>query len=337
MTSLKYNLKQITDISYSGFHFKIPEDTHNIINYLCVQVGSSGINSNIFTKLQPSVTIPLGKNTTELKKKQRGNKGMEVSSEKWESAKPFQTTKIEQKTGIDGEINEMRLYLNKLTDKTFLDIREKIIEKINRICACSTSFNPENAEKMGTMLYEFCSTNKFYSRIFADIFAELASMYEWLKNIFNKNYDTIMEQYNNIKYVDSNKDYDGFCEMNKQNEKRRAITAFYVNLAINGFIKKKGVIKILTNILTSIMNMINVTDKKNEVDELTEIVGVLFNKELLDDSYEDYNAKGGELEEFYVLKSSIIDTISGLAKKKVKDYPSLSNKAIFKYMDLIEM
>ena len=331
MTSLKYNLKQITDISYSGFHFKIPEDTHNIINYLCVQVGSSCINSNVFSKLESPVTIAVGKNTNELKKK-RGNKGMEVSSEKWENTKPFQTTKIEQKTGIDGEINEIRLYLNKLTDKTFLDIREKIIEKINAI-----SFNAENSEKMGTMLYEFCSTNKFYSRIFADIFAELASMYDWLKDIFDKNYDNIMEQYNNIKYVDSNKDYDGFCEMNKQNEKRRAITAFYVNLAINGFIKKKGVIKILTNILTSIMNMINIIDKKNEVDELTEIIGILFNKELLDDSYEDVNSKGDEPEEFYVLKNSIIGTISSLAKKKVKDYPSLSNKAIFKYMDLIEM
>jgi hypothetical protein len=334
MTSLKYNLRQITDISYSGFNFKIPEDTHNIINYLCVQVGSSCLNSNVFTKLEPSVTatIPVGKNTNEVKKK-RGNKGMEVSSEKWENTKPFQTTKIEQKTGIDGEINEIRLYLNKLTDKTFLDIREKIIEKINSICACPTSFNPENIDKMGTMLYEFCSTNKFYSRIFADIFAELASMYDWLKNIFNKNYDTIMEQYNNIKYVDSNKDYDGFCEMNKQNEKRRAITAFYVNLSINGFIKKNGVIKILINILTSIMNMINLTDKKNEVDELTEIVGVLFNKEVLDNSYE----KGDEPEKFNVLKNSIVETISSLAKKKVKDYPSLSNKAIFKYMDLIEM
>jgi hypothetical protein len=125
--------------------------------------------------------------------------------------------------------------------------------------------------------------------------------------------------------------------MNKQNEKRKAITAFYVNLAINGFIKKKGVIKILKNILSSIMNMINIIDKKNEVDELTEIVGVLFNKELLDDSYEDFNQKGDEPEEFNVLKNSIIVTISSLAKKKVKDYPSLSNKAIFKYMDLIEM
>ena len=331
MTSLKYNLKQMTDISYSGFNFKIPEDTHAIINYLCVQVGSTGINSNVFSK--SLVTVPPVKNTNDLSnKKKRGNKGMEVSDDKWESIKPFQTTKIEQKIGIDGEINEIRLYLNKLTDKTFLDIREKIIEKINTI-----TFNVETCEKMGTMLYEFCSTNKFYSRIFADIFAELASMYDWLNNVFNKNYAIIMEQYNNIKYVDSNKDYDGFCEMNKQNEKRKAITAFYVNLAINGFIKKKGVIKILTNILTTIMNMINVIDKKNEVDELTEIIGVLFNKELLDDSYEDFNPKGDEPEEFYVLKSSITTTISSLAKKKVKDYPSLSNKAIFKYMDLIEM
>ena len=112
MTSLKYNLKQITDISYSGFNFKIPEDTHSIINYLCLQVGSSCINSNVFIKLEPSVAIPVVKNTNELKKK-RGNKGMEVSSEKWENTKPFQTTKIEQKTGIDGEINEIRLYLNK--------------------------------------------------------------------------------------------------------------------------------------------------------------------------------------------------------------------------------
>ena len=44
-----------------------------------------------------------------------------------------------------------------------------------------------------------------------------------------------------------------------------------------------------------------------------------------------------EPESFYVLEQSIMDTISMLAQKKAKDYPSLSNKAIFKYMDLVEM
>jgi hypothetical protein len=42
-------------------------------------------------------------------------------------------------------------------------------------------------------------------------------------------------------------------------------------------------------------------------------------------------------EEYYVLDQSILDTVSSLAQKKAKDYPSLSNKAIFKYMDLVEM
>jgi len=336
--TLKYNLKQITDISYTGFHFEIPEDTFDIINYLCEQVGSSGISSSVFEKLAPSVSTIENTNdfmsssgANKNNKKKRGNKGMEISSDEWETIRTFQTTKIEQKTGIDGDINEIRLYLNKLTDKTFLDMREKIINKINSVCAISTE--PEDAVKLGSMLYEMCSTNKFYSKIFADLFAELASMYIWLNVTFLENYANIMEQYNNIQYIDSDKDYDGFCEMNKKNERRRAITTFYFNLGLNGFIKKEDVVNMLKNILTSIMNMINSTDKKNEIDELTEIVGILFNKEMIDEVEED----ASEQEDYYVIDHSILDTINNLAQKKAKDYPSLSNKAIFKYMDLIEM
>ena len=48
------------------------------------------------------------------------------------------------------------------------------------------------------MLYEMCSTNKFYSKIFADLFAELASMYIWLNVTFLENYANIMEQYNKV-------------------------------------------------------------------------------------------------------------------------------------------
>lgn len=333
--TLKYNLKQITDISYSGFSFKIPEDTYDIINYLCEQVGSSSIVSSVFTKTAPSVStientndfIVVNKNN----KKKRGNRAMEVSSEEWESIRTFQTTKIEQKTGIDGDVNEIRLYLNKLTDKTFLDIREKIIEKINTVCAISSE--KDDIVKLGSMLYELCSTNKFYSKIFANLFAELALMYNWLNDIFKENYAKIMEQFNNIQYIDSEKDYDGFCEMNKKNERRRSITTFYLNLALNGFINKEGVLKLLKDILTSIMKMINMPDKKNEVDELTEIVGILFNKEMID----EVDELTDEPEEYYVYDQSILDTVSGLAQRKAKDYPSLSNKAIFKYMDLVEM
>ena len=337
--TLKYNLKQITDISNSGFHFEITQDIADIINYLCGQVGSSSMSSGIFIKTAPSVStnenindfMSASSSVNKNNKKKRGNRGMEISSEEWETIRTFQTTKIEQKIGIDADLNDIRLYLNKLTDKTFLDMRNKIIEKID--LACSSSSEQEDAVKLGTLVYDICSTNKFYSKIFADLFAELASMYSWLNEHFKQNYKNIMEQYNNIQYVDSEKDYDGFCEMNKINERRRAITTFYLNLALNGFIKKEDLVRILKNILTTIMNMISVPDKKNEVDELTEIVGILFNKEMIDEVDDDAD----EPENYYVLDKSILDTVGILAQKKAKDYPSLSNKAIFKYMDLVEM
>jgi hypothetical protein len=337
MTStLKYNLKQITEISNSGFYYEIPNDVFDIINHLCVQVKSSTINSCVFKK---NVTAHEDTNSYDSSsglnknnRKKRGNKAMEISNDDWESIRTFQTTKIEQVTGIDSDVNSLRLYLNKLTDKTFLDTREKIIEKMDTICKKTLTL--EDELKVGSMLYEICSSNKFYSKIFADLFAELALMYSWLNNIFKDNYANIMEQYNNIQYVDSENDYDGFCEMNKKNENRRAITTFYYNLALNGFIQKKDIVNILKNILTSIMNMIKMNDKKNEVDELTEIVGILFNKHMIEEVYHELD----EFEDDYVvLDQSILEIVNSLAQKKVKEYPSLSNKAIFKYMDLVEM
>lgn len=331
---MKYNLKQFNDVLNSGFNFEIPEETRNIINHLCIQVGSSCIASDVFTAQSALSNQQVSSNQTmnsvsnKNNKKKRGNKGIEVSSEEWESLRTFQTTKIEQRTGIDGEMDQIRLYLNKLTDKTFLDLREKIIDKINIIC--EEMSDEESINRLGNMLYELASTNKFYSKIFADLFAELATNYVWLKTIFDNKFSCIMEQYNNIEYVDSDKDFDGFCEMNKKNEKRRAITTFYINLAINGFIYKEDIMRILRDILTSIMNMINIQDKKNEVDELTEIVAILFNKVII----EDNNCRK---EEFYVLGKPIVEVINNLAQQKAKDYPSLSNKAIFKYMDLVEM
>ena len=322
--TLKYNLKQITAIYFNGFYFEMPDDTRDIINYLCNEVGTCGINSS--TNEFISSSRPNKSN-----KKKSGNKSIEVSSDDWESIKTFKTTKIEQKTGIEADINEIRLYLNKLTDKTFLDMKEKIIDKISLVC--SMSFDSEYAVKLGAMIYEISSTNKFYSKIFADLFAELAIKYSWLNDIFKENYSNIMLQYNDIVYVDSEKDYNGFCDMNKKNERRRAITTFYLNLALNGFIKKEGIVKMLKNILTSIMNIINTHDKKNEVDELTEIVGILFNKALIDEVDDD----ASDPEDYYVLDKSILETVNSLAQKKAKDYPSLSNKAIFKYMDLVEM
>lgn len=334
-TILKYTLKEMTDISRSGFSYEISEESATIINYLCSEVGSQGLLSNVFQKSDIGRGIDNSNSQNSIfknNKKRRGNKGMEINSEDWETIRTFQTTKIEQKIGVDNDIDQIRLLLNKLTDRTFLDMREKIIEKIDTLEKENSL--EEDYKKVGNMIYETASTNKFYSKIFADLFAELLSRYVWLKEIFDDKYNNIMEQYKNILYIDPDEDYDKFCDMNKVNEKRKSVTSFFVNLTLNGLIEKKYIVKILKDLLEIVMNLIVEQNRKNEVDELTENIAILFNKDILDAvvNLEDYNQS-----EMLINNKTIIETITALAKCKAKDYVSLSNKAIFKYMDLIEM
>lgn len=324
---MKYSLQQIKDISFSGFEFIIPEDTADLINTLCKKVGSNGLKTTIFSKLAQPASYNLTQQVAPIRnnnsnKKRRGNKGMETSNDEWESILTFQTTKIEQKSGIDADIDQIRLLMNKLTDKTFLDIKDKINEKIDKIF--SEDISEENIMKLGNMLYDLSSSNKFYSKIYAELFTELVSNYEWLKSLFYDKYETLFEQYSTVQYVDPDKDYDMFCDINKQNEKRRAVTAFYKNVAINGLIAKDGITSILIQLLKLVLNLIDTSNKKNEVDELTENIAILFDTDVIDESY-------------LVNEDNILGTIAKLAKSKTTDYKSLSNKAIFKFMDLVDM
>jgi hypothetical protein len=334
---MRYNLQQMNEISFSGFNFEIPKETIEIINSLTGQIGSqSFITESLFQKKEvkkedintfTSSSIGSGSACRNANKRRKGNKGMEVMGEEWENLRTFQATKIEQKTGLDGLIDQIRLNLNKLTDKTFLDIREKIISNIETIFA-SEEINITTMEKVSTAIYDIASANKFYSKIYADLYAELANTYKWLMPVFDISLASYMDQFKSILFVDPDKDYDKFCDMNKANECRKANSQFFVNLALNGFISKSIIVKYLKNLLVMVIDMINESDKKNEVDEISENVAILFNKELMpeiDTEKQEINGK------------SIVDTIKMFANSKAKDYKSLSNKAIFKYMDLIEM
>ena len=321
---MKYNLKDINNLSYSGFNYEIPENTLIMINYLCTHVGSIGINSPIFVKKENVEPNSIKNNKGNDKRKR--NKTAEVSNDEWESIRSFQPTKIEQKSGIDGELDQIRFLLNKLTDKTYLEIREKVINQINKILAIEKDNEEDlnNKNKLGNIIFDLASTNKFYSKIYADLFCEMLNQYDWLRNIFDEKFNVIMEVYNDIIYIDADKDYDGFCEMNKQNEKRRAITSFIVNLSINNYIKKIDIINILKKLLEMVMDMITENEKKNEVDEITESIAILYGKDRID----AIPLKNGK---------TILESINSLARSKAKDFPSLSNKAIFKYMDLVDM
>jgi hypothetical protein len=148
-----------------------------------------------------------------------------------------------------------------------------------------------------------------------------------MKEIFEENFNNFMNLFEVIEYVEPSVDYNKFCKINKDNEKRKALSAFFVNLMNNNIISKEKIVTIVRIMMSKIYNFINENDKKNEVDELTENIIILYKKELFDGSI-SYELIDG---------MTINQLIEKFAHSKSKNYLSMTNKSIFKFMDLIDM
>ncbi len=322
----KYSIEDFNNILFQGFDFKLPEETLNRISELALQVGSPDyVKTPVFQKQENPMKIETNKEN--YKRGKRGKPTEIVNDEDWNAIRNFQTTKIETKDGLDADIDIIRANLNKLTDKNYIDICNKIFEIIDRLI--SENISLEDMTKLSSTIFDIASTNRYYSKVYADLYSELSSKYDIMTTTFESNLINFTKLFNTIEYIDPKVNYDKYCDINKMNEKRRALAAFYLNLMSNGIITKVKIMEITRSLLAQLYSFISKDDKKNEVDELTETVAILYKKEI----YEDDDGNDYSLIEGF----TISEVINKIANSKVKDYKSLTNKSLFKFMDLIDM
>ena len=332
---LQYNLKDFTNIAFNGFDFTLPETTIGLISGLSLEVGSpTYIKTPVFKKRDTTIKntnnseIP-GQFTNYKKKRSVGTNGSKnvdmVTDEDWEMLRTFQTTKLEQKVGIDAQIDVIRSYLNKLSDKSYVESKNHILNILNQLILDNIS----NGEmiRVGTAIFDIASNNRFFSKLYADLYTDLIEHYPIMKDIFNNNFSTFMELFDNIQYVDAEVNYDQFCKNNKMNEKRKSLSTFFINLMKNDVIHESEIKDLIMNLLGQILHFITHENNKNVVDELTENIAILYEKSMFEnDSNEKYK----------INNQSVLEFITELANNKEKKYPGLSNKSIFKFMDVIE-
>lgn len=335
---MKYKLIDFETITFNGFDFSIPEETVQLISMLSMEVGSpTYIKTPVFQKKDNTnnVFVPSSAkqqtSITQPTRKRRGGKSSDVTNDDWETIRSFQVTNIEQHIGVDAEMDKIRNCLNKLTDKTFTDMKTQIIDILNSLEDIST----EEMTRIGNIIFEIASNNKFYSKLYADIYTELIRSFDIMEQIFQVNYNTYLLLFDNIEYVDSEKDYNKFCIINKQNESRRAISTFFINLSLNGIIDSKNILSILKNLLETVLTKIKQENNKNEVDELTENIAILYNKNIIQLFEKHYQTSISDCADLYVNGDTIVQTIKKLSEIKVKCYPSMSSKTIFKFMDMV--
>ena len=331
---MMYNLEFFNNMTFNGFDYKVPSEAVNIISELALEVGAPNyVKTPVFQKrdartngLKDGVAAA---GPAPVFKKRRGNRNMEATDEDWDTGKTFQPTVIEKKTGIGAQIDTIRTYLNKLTDKNYDDYKSKVLDSISELQANGTSL--EEMAQVSKILFDIASTNRFYSKLYADLYAAIITEYESMREPFDLCLAQFSELFEVIEYVDSSVDYDAFCRINKNNEKRKALSAFFVNLSNANIIPSERIVAILRSLVNTISNYIVLEDKKNQVDEMAENVAILYTPEFakLDtDEKLVYERIDGE---------TITSVIESIAHSNVKMFPSLTKKTIFKFMDLVDM
>ena len=201
-----YTLQQVNAIMFAGFDYLLPDETINMLNYLTGQIGSSAfINSNVFQKKEPvevkdtSLSDDQGYKLD--KRRRKGNKGMEVSNEDWDSIRSFQATKIEHKSGLDALIDKLKLAMSKLTKDKYLIIREQITDALNDI----VEEEPDPTilmERIGNVMLDIVLSNKTLLKLYADLYSDLLGSYAWLRSSIDNHFQRYLDLFKEMKYYD---------------------------------------------------------------------------------------------------------------------------------------
>jgi hypothetical protein len=132
--TMRYTLETINSILFNGFDYKLPDATLETISNIALQVGAPDyVRTPVFQKREnPMKVEPTAKDGGF--KRGRRNKAHEiVSDDDWSTVKTFQPTKLEEKVGLAAQIDSIRIFLNKMSDKNYIDMRNKIIEIIDKL------------------------------------------------------------------------------------------------------------------------------------------------------------------------------------------------------------
>lgn len=205
--------------------------------------------------------------------------------------------KINTRVLTDAEKNEIEIksLMNKITNDSYNEISKTIIELME--------------PSMFLTIFEISYKNKFFSNIYSKLTIKLCENEEYKEFVLKKMEATKL-LFDDIEYLE-----DEYAN-NKKLDDREALSCFYTNLYLGGLIDKSSFESFNNYIISKIEYFMDIENKKNEVEELLNILYLLLSLSSID------------------IDRSLVEKIS---KSSNKAFKSISNKSIFKCMDIMEL
>lgn len=323
MATVVYTIQDFENIKWANnATFTLPQETISLIQLLTEQVGSptyvktpnfsNNADNNTNVRVKPAY-------------KKKGKHVEEISPDNWETLRSFQKTEFVKKDGIEKEIDGIRLLINKLTEKTYDKIIEKLFAALDEITV-NENYDAEYINKIGYAIFNMATSNKFNSNVYARLSCELQAKYAFMTDIIVYNINEFMKLFENMEFVSPDENYDKFCEMNIVNEKRRSMSLFLTNLFKNNVITLDYVFDNINNIQSMIVNeeTMKNSNKIAQVEELSENLYILLTNIPIATlkTYGKWNA--------------VYDNIVRIKSVDLKQYSGISTKAKFKHMDILD-
>jgi hypothetical protein len=341
----QYTIQEFNDILSGGFSYDLKDsNVIELISSLANKVGApTYIKTPVFPKrekttgvsgeqieIQETLSSSLSSN------RRPRNKPSQISDEDWGMIRTFQKTEMKKTEGVEKRIDAIRSLLNKLTDATYGVIEPEILSEVNKIIRGEDDevdgnnngtlvIEEENINKIAHSIFNTASSNMFYSALYAKLFKQLVQCHDIFATVFEKSYSEFVGLFKKVEYVDPNVDYNKFCEVTKMNDKRKAMSMFIINLMKEDMLEPDSVVEIIVELQEMVNSYIKQANKANELEELNENLFILLtNGKNVLSSHEKWD--------------SIVSHIKFLSilKVKMKEYPSVNNKLIFKNMDILE-
>lgn len=314
----RYTLDNFEQIIASGFEANLPQESLAIIQELAAKVGAPEYVRTPQFQQRNNDNVEKPRNGN----RRRKHKSQELSDDAWEAIRNFESTQIQKHEGIDASIDIIRKSMNKIADKTYDLLSKQIIQEIKKVAEVGEETRAD-LEKVAVSAFDIASTNGFYSILYARIYAELCNNFA---DIFipplKESIANFKDSYRTIEYVNPDEDYDKFCAINKDNTKRRALGVFFVNMVGTGIgVETYEAIEIIQDIQNLLQQKFDLDDQEAIVDELACLEG------------EIVLAGCNHLSHFKQW-DEITETIARFAKMKARDHSSLTNKTVFKHMDI---
>tara|TARA_B100001287_G_C22632282_1_gene505797 strand:+ start:65 stop:1045 length:981 start_codon:yes stop_codon:yes gene_type:complete len=315
-----YDNNDIKEIIDNGFDYKLPEKTIEIIENLSKKVGApSYIKTPSFQKKF------YNKGSYHKNNYKKGkNKAVEISDTDWETIRHFKATEIKKKEGKDAYIDNIKRSLNKITDDSYPVVRDEILLVIEEVRTLENS--DELLLSIGKIIFTIASQNKFYSKLYAKLYSELKEKVSVMSDIFNKSYSEFLKTFDVIEYVDADEDYDKFCLVNKDNDNRKAMSLFIVYLIHYQMLEVDSGITLMKQLTEQFQKNIEKEDSDKIAEEICENISIIMT---------NFDKLNIDVQESKVW-DNIVDYVRDLCKKEADEFPSLTNKIIFKCMDIIE-